>query len=342
MRSRFFSAQVIALVAALMVAACAPATPAPAPTATAPTLVSIKWIWTAVSGVSGGVWTAMDAGYFKEEGLNVEAVHIASSSRAVPALIANEAQFSNLDGNLLVQASLQGADVVGLLALTNRLVFSVMADPSIASGPDLKGKRLGITRTGSSTHTAALQALALWKLEPETDVALIQLNEVPSILAGLQAKQVDAGVVSPPTNTQARAAGFKELLNLATDGPEYVSVTIGSTRGYATDHPDQVLAFARGYARGLHRFKTDKAFATQVLAHYFDLNDAAVLSDTWEQFSKYLEDVPYLSVPGMQRIIAEVAASEPKANGTRPEQFVNQLAVTQLDQQGYYKQLFGN
>src|SRR4030088_501529 len=62
-------------------------------------------------------------------------------------------------GNLLVQASLQGADVVVLLAQTNRLVFSVMADSSIASGTDLKGKRLGITRTGSSTPTAALQAL---------------------------------------------------------------------------------------------------------------------------------------------------------------------------------------
>ena len=150
--------------------ACAPASPPPAPTQPAQTVVPVKWIWTAVSGVSGGTWTAIDAGYFKEQGLNVEPVHIASSSRAVPALIANEAQFSNLDGNLLVQASLQGADVVGLLAQTNRLVFSVMADPSIAAGTDLKGKRLGITRTGSSTHTAALQALMLWKLEPETNV----------------------------------------------------------------------------------------------------------------------------------------------------------------------------
>jgi ABC-type nitrate/sulfonate/bicarbonate transport system substrate-binding protein len=351
---------VAVLAVSCLAAACAPPPPQPAaapqtqatqpsqptqagqPTQAAQAApVSVKWIWTAVSGVSGGTWTAIDAGYFKEEGLNVEPVHIASSSRAVPALIANEAQFSNLDGNLLVQASLQGADVVGLLAQTNRLVFSVMTDPAIASGADLKGKRLGITRAGSSTHTAALQALSLWKLEPDTDVALIQLSEVPSILAGLQAKQVDAGVVSPPTNTQAKAAGFKELLNLATDGPDYASVTIGSTRGYATDHQNEVLAFARGYARGLHRFKTDKAFAIQVLAHYFELNDEAVLTDTWEQFSKYLENVPYITGPGMQRIIEEVAVSEPKAKGTKPEQFLNQQAVSQLDQQGYYKQLFG-
>jgi NitT/TauT family transport system substrate-binding protein len=235
----------VALAVSLGAAACAPAAPAPAPTQAAqaaPPVVSVKWIWTAVSGVSGGTWTAIDAGYFKEEGLNVEPIHIASSSRAVPALIANEAQFSNLDGNLMVQASLQGADVVGLLAQTNRLVFSVMADPSIATGSDMKGKRRGITRAGSSTHTAALQALMTWKLEPDRDVALIQLNEVPAILAGLQAKQIDAGVVSPPTNTQAKAAGFKELVNLATDGPEYPSVTIGSTRAYATDHQSEVLA----------------------------------------------------------------------------------------------------
>ncbi|MCA1648337.1 MAG: ABC transporter substrate-binding protein, partial [Chloroflexi bacterium] len=286
------------LMVSVVVAACAPATQPAQPAQPAPSTqpaVSVKWIWTAVSGVSAGAWTAIDAGYFKEEGLEVEPIHIASSSRAVPALIANEAQFSNLDGNLLVQASLQGADVVGLLAVTNRLVFSVMADPSIASGPDLKGKRLGITRTGSTTHTAAIQALALWKLNPDSDVALIQLSEVPSILAGLQAKQVDAGVVSPPTNTQAKAAGFKELLNLATDGPEYAAVTIASTRAYATDHQSEVLAFARGYARGLQRFKTDKAYGMQVLAHYFELDDQAVLGDTWTEFSRYLENVPYIT-----------------------------------------------
>jgi NitT/TauT family transport system substrate-binding protein len=332
------------LCAVLVASACAPtpstpqSTPAPSPQAAA----SVKWIWTAVSGVSGATWTAIDAGYFTDEGLNVEPVHIASSSRAVPALIANEAQFSNLDGNVLVQASLQGADVVGLLAQTNRLVFSVMADPSVATGQDLKGKRLGITRTGSSTHTAALQALALWKLQPNTDVALLELSEVPSILAGLQAKQIEAGVVSPPTNTQARAAGFKELVNLATEGPDYASVTIGSTRAYAADHQKEVLAFARGYARGLQRFKTDRAYAIQVLGHYFDLNDEAVLTDTWEQFSKYLEEVPYITVPGMQRIIDELAATEPKATGTRPDQFLNQQAVAQLEQQGFYKQLFGH
>jgi ABC-type nitrate/sulfonate/bicarbonate transport system substrate-binding protein len=321
--------------------ACAPATPPSAPTQPAQSAVSVKWIWTAVSGVSAGGWTAVDAGYFKEEGLNVEPIHIPSSSRAVPAVMANEAQFTNLDGNLLVQASLQGADVVGLMAVTNRLVFSVMAEPSIASGTDLKGKRLGITRTGSSTHTAALQALGMWKLDPDKDVALIQLSELPSILAGLEAKQIDAGVVSPPTNTRAKAAGFKELMNMATEGPEYASVTIGSTRAYAADHHTEVLAFARGYARGLHRFKTDKAYALQVLEHYFDIKDQAVLGDTWEQFSKYLENVPYITVPGMQRIIDEVSVAEPKAKGAKPEQFLNQKAVSQLDQQGYYKQLFG-
>src|SRR4030088_284593 len=107
MRRRFLLSALVFLAAS----ACAPAATPPAPTQPTPTVVPVKWIWTAVSGVSGGTWTAIDAGYFKEEGLSVEPVHIASSSRAVPALIANEAQFTNLDGNLLVQASLQGADV---------------------------------------------------------------------------------------------------------------------------------------------------------------------------------------------------------------------------------------
>jgi len=48
--------------------------------------VSVKWVWTAVSGVSAGVWTGLDAGYFKEEGLN--RAFIALDERAADAAAA--------------------------------------------------------------------------------------------------------------------------------------------------------------------------------------------------------------------------------------------------------------
>src|SRR5207302_6652913 len=241
-----------------------PATSAPSSVGqSAPTgpNIAVTAIWTAVSGASGPLWTAYEEGDFKQAGLDLTLTHIASTSRAVDALLANEAQFTNTDPQSMVQADVAGADLKLIVGMENRLVFSVMAQASINSPQALKGKNVGITRAGSSTYTAALQALKLWGLQPDKDVTLVPLNEVPSILAGLQANQIDAGVVSPPTSIQARDLGYKTLIDLAKDGPSYPSVGVSARVSYIQSNPEAVRRFVRGYAMGLHTFMTNKETA---------------------------------------------------------------------------------
>ena len=84
----------------------------------------------------------------------------------------------------------QGADLALTFASVNRLVFSIMSQPSLRQPSELRGKSLGITRYGSSTHTAALVALDGWGLVADRDVSLLQLQEVPAILAAMQAGQI--------------------------------------------------------------------------------------------------------------------------------------------------------
>ncbi len=295
--------------------------------------------WTAVTGANSGLWTAYVAGYFKEENLDVDLIHIPSSPRTVEALLTGDVQFGNVDGRNLVEAVVNGADIRAVSGITNRLVFSVMASSKIQRPQDLKGKKLGITKTGSSTHTAALQALRGWGLEPNKDVALVPLSEVPSILAALVAGGVDAGILSPPTNTRARQAGFKELINLAVDGPPYPSVTVGAKASYIAAHPEVVRKFVRAYARGVHRFKTDKAFGMNAIKGYLKVDDPSVLEDTWQQFNTYLAAPPY--VRGIEQVIAEVATDTQKARGAKPEQFIDMSFVKQLDDSGFFKRLYG-
>jgi NitT/TauT family transport system substrate-binding protein len=287
-------------------------------------------------------WTAVEAGYFADEGLDLNLTQVDSTSRGIAVLLSGQAQFCTLDGQTVIEADLKGADLRSIAAITNRLVFSVMVDPSITSAETLKGKRIGITTPGSSTDTAARQALGIMKIDPR-DVALVPLSNAPNILTGMTAKQVDAGVLSPPTNTRARNAGFQELLSLAKDGPDYPSVTLGSTQKYLSSNPEVALAFVRAFSRGIHRFKTDQAFGTQALAKYLQLNDQAVLDDTWKQFSPLFADVPYVNPQGVQNAIDTVAqTTTPEAASSTPDRFVDSSFVKQLDEGGFYKQLSGS
>lgn len=336
----------LSLAAALLVAGCAPtpvgvglsAAPSASVSAEVAPAVSIKINWTAVSGASSGLWTAFEAGYFREENLSAELVQIPSSSRAIAALLSKDVQFSHLDGQVTIDADIHGGGIKLIYGVNNRLVFSFMTRPEITKPADLKGKKIGVTAIGSSTHTSALLALRMWGLQP-SDVTFIQLTEVPSVLTGLVAGQIDAGVVSPPTNTRAKAAGFKELLNLATDGPEWPSIAVGATAAFLEANPTVGARFVRAYARGVQRFKSDMAFGTSVLRKYLKLDDQAVLDDTYAQYSRYLAEVPY--VLGMQNTLDVVSATNDDAKKLKPEDLIEARYVKQLDDAGFFKKLYG-
>ncbi|HZU05130.1 MAG TPA: ABC transporter substrate-binding protein [Chloroflexota bacterium] len=319
--------------------AAAPAQPAAEPTPPPPIRLTVNW--TAVSGSQSGIWLAYEGGYFREQGLDVELVNIASTSRAIQAMVAGEVQLGSLDPAASIQANLGGADLALLFAATNRLVFSVMSQPSIREPQALRGKTMGITRIGSSTHTAALVALEMWGLAPDRDVSLRQLQEVPAILAALQAGQVDAGVVSPPTNTQARRAGFYELINLATQGPEYPSVSVGGPRSWITANEEAVRRFARAYVLGIHRLKTDKPFALEVYRKYLKVEDPEILEDTYAQFSTYFPSVPYISEEGLARLIEDLAKEEPRLAGRQPAEFIDSRFLRELEASGFIRQVVG-
>ena len=330
------AARALILVFSIIVAACGGGKPAASPGQPIP----VKVNWTAVTGANSGLWTAYEAGYFKDENLAVDLIHIPSSKRTVEALITGDVQFGNVDTRNLVEAVVSGADVRAVQGITNRLVFSVMASSKIQSPQDLKGKKLGITGVGSSTHTAALQALRIWGLEPGKDVNLVSLTEVPNILAAMQTGQIDAGILSPPTNTRAKQASFKELINLATDGPAYPSVTVGAKASYISANPEVVRKFVRAYAKGVHRFKTDKAYGINAIKGYLKVDDQSVLEDTWQQFNSQLAVPPY--VLGFDLVIADVAATNDKAKGAKPEQFLDMTFVKELDNSGFFKRLYAS
>jgi len=289
--------------------------------------------WTAVTGAQSGMFMAKYEGLFKKHGLDVELIHIPSSSRGIQAILAGEIAFSFMDGSNAAQANLKGANLALVAGATNRQVFSLMAKPEYKRISELRGKKIGITRVGSSTHTSALYALGSAGLKP-ADYQLLPLLEVPNIFTALAAGQIDAGVVSPPTNGRAKKSGFVELMNIAKEGPEFVSVAVGTSRTYIKANEDIVRRVVRSYAEGVQIFKTNKIAAIQMIQNHLKVSDPEIQQDTYNQFREYLEYPPYVSRKGMEAVLADIAEKVPAAKNMKPEDMMDMRFVDELTNKG--------
>jgi ABC-type nitrate/sulfonate/bicarbonate transport system substrate-binding protein len=286
--------------------------------------------WTAVTGAQSGLFMAAQENLFKKYGLDVELIHIPSSSRGIQAILAGEIAFSFMDGSNAAQANLKGANLALVAGATNRQVFSLMAKPDIKRIVDLKGKKIGITRVGSSTHTSALFALGSAGLRP-ADYQLLPLLEVPNIFTALSAGQIDAGVVSPPTNARAKKAGFIELMNVAKEGPEFVSVAIGTSRTYIRNNEETVRRVVRAYAEGVQTFKTNKSAALKMIHNQLKVKEPDIAEDTYNQFREYLEYPPYVSRKGMEAVLADIVEKDASARSVKADDFLDMRFVAELD-----------
>lgn len=300
--------------------------------------LKVRLNWSAIAAGQSGIWIAQEEGLFRKHGLDVELLHIPSSSRIIQTMLAGEISISYVDGRNAIQSNLTGSDVVMIAGVTNRFSFSLMARPEFKRVSDLKGKRIGVTRIGSSTHTAALYALNQAGLKPG-DYEILPVAEVPNILVAMVAGRIDAGPLSSPTLIRGRKAGLVELANLSKDGPEYVSVAVGATRAYIRANEEIVRRFSRSYAEAVHLFRTNKAVAFKALRKYTRVSDPETLEATHQEYVDYIEAIPYVSRKGTEAILAELATSDPKARQARAEDFVDMKFVAELEKDGFFKKL---
>src|SRR5919202_4045797 len=189
-------------------------------------------------------WVAKEQGIFDKNNLDVDLQYISSGQSPTAALISGQAQVMVL-GEQAIQADIQGADIVYVAAPTSTIFFSLYTKPDITNAEQLKGKKLGITQAGSSSDTASKMALRSLNLQPGKDVDVLNVGSAPNILAAMQSGGVDAGMMSSPTNLQARSAGFHELVNVAKLDDPFPSGWAATTKRYINDHQDVVTRYVK-------------------------------------------------------------------------------------------------
>jgi len=299
-------------------------------------LPQIRSSYAAVSGAFAPIWVAQEKGFFAKYGVSVDLKYILPAT-ATQALIARSLDICNPGGEL-IEAGLTGHDVVFMLGVLNRAVFSLYSKPDIKNFADLKGRVIGVTQPGSTTDFVARILAREGGMTPGKDVRVLHLDGIPAIMAALTQGNIDAGVISAPTTVRARKAGLKELVNITDKNIPLIHVAFARTRQYLKENPDRVRRFLQAYLEGLKIVRTDADQAKQAIGKYTKLADNEDLEETYRTFLPAWEKVPYVSSAGVKTLLD--FSNQSPAKSAKPEQFIDNSFLAELDKSGFIDKLY--
>ena len=294
--------------------------------------------YSAISGPHAVLWMTREAGLFEKNGLRAEIAYIRSGSTMAQALAAGELQIAQTGGPAALAAAVGGADFVIVAVALNTTPIVLMG--TVSKIEELKGKAIGVTRYGSNTDMSARFALRKFGLQPDKDVALVQLEDYPGIMGGLQSGRIAAGALADPFTDHAQKLGYKEISNIAALGLEFPFVSLVAKKSYIRDHADVVQRFVRAYAEAIALYKNKPDLAAKVTQKYTGIKDPAILASTVDFYAPKLSRVPYPTVGGMRFVLEQIAAQNPKAKSVNPETFMDVTFVKQLEESGFIKSLY--
>lgn len=311
---------------------------AAAPTAQAAPLAPINVCYSALTGTQATVWYAYEKGLFQKHGLQVNLVFISGGAKAAATLISGDMDISQVAATPVVNAIAARRDMVIIAGLINTVSGSLMSQPQISKMGMLKGKVVG-TLEGSNTDTVLRLLLQKHKLDPDRDVTMLSVGSDPERAAALEARKVDAALITPPRTFDMRKRGYVELYNADLAKIPYQATCIATTRRYLAGHRAEVTSFMKAILEAIARIKRDPKGSKEVMVKYMSLDlvaDAEVLQETYDAtLRESLAEKPYPTPQGLQVVIDMSAKEIPAAASLKPQGIVDVSILEDLKKAGF-------
>jgi NitT/TauT family transport system substrate-binding protein len=245
----------IAVAVAMGLSALAPA-PAARAQGTEVTKLKVGFI---PIGIYSYLWRARDAGYFKNENIEVELIPMAGGGQVIPALQSGAIQFGISDALGVLNARNGGIPVAfvsfNFAQASDDPVHAVLTmDPEVKKAADLKGKSVATNLSYNTDWTMMRE----WLRKNGVDIKTVTFREVPfpDMLAALRNKTVTAVGATEPFITLGKAQGATVLGHYFTDvkSPVVFCGIVGMLP-YIEKDKDVVKRFVRAVNRALDDFK---------------------------------------------------------------------------------------
>jgi NitT/TauT family transport system substrate-binding protein len=248
-------------------------------------------------------YAAVELGYFKEAGINVEVVRFAGAQQIMEGMLADRVDGSangTGSGNIAVgEMAAPGSFKIFCSNPSNvKNVLDEVIVPinsPVKTMADLKGKKVG---SGPGIQNVTL-AKTILERGGATGATVVELP-IGQHVAALAAGQLDGCYTLEPTGTIGRLNGTTRVLEagvvskyvLGDPMAPWFGGSASLTSGFIKKYPDETKKFVTAYAKGVNYVRTKGVEARQYLKGYTAIEGALTAEVPLAAYTMYNEFTP--------------------------------------------------
>jgi NitT/TauT family transport system substrate-binding protein len=293
------------------------------------------------------LWLVADkSGSWRKNGLAVDTSPQLIREKAVESLKNGHVDLiSGNHHNLYVRNAKNGEDFVHLAQATNNWTENkLVVAPGIRSVQELKGKKIVADKLNS--HAGLNVWLFLKQEGLDADRGDVELVEHRGSSEERWRRVVSgefAGTfVTIPHDSRAAAAGAHVITARAI--PMIRGVTLTTTMGFVTRHPEEIRLLTRGFVDAIHFFITRKNETLEILKEHatpiLKLQSDGEVEALYDEWAQSLERKPYPAPAAIANVFQLAVRRNPEIAGYNPLALWDTHFVRELDDSGYIDRLY--
>lgn len=274
-------------------------------------------------------YVAENAGFYKEQGLEVNTKDLGGGSENVAAVVSGSADVALTAYSSIVTAREEGAPVVAIDQVMNQYASNIVISKDAAAKAGvtedssakekiraLQDLKLGITSPGSGTDQLFHFLFEQVGLDADKNARLLPIGDGAAMIAAFRTGKIDGFSLSSPTSDMAAARGGVMLFNLSRGDYEPLNpflyiVAVANSR--TLDDKSRILTcFSKAIGQALELIKENPVKARELGRPAFaDIADGLYATAFKNNIEAY-PDTPVIDKGDASRVIDFVAGFEGK------------------------------
>lgn len=280
--------------------------------------------------------TIEKAGLWKKRGIDIRLIYFTSGATMAQAMLGGDLEIADSDVPAMLNAVSSGVLDGKLISVyINRFPFAFVVRNEIKTPEDLRGKRLAISRFGSSSEVTTRMLLRHFKLDPDKDVRIIQAtgtSRLPAMVAG----QLDGTLLGtydvPALLDSGCCRVLVDMLEMPLDYARFGQVV---PTALLKTRRELLLKFIEGLIEGIYVFKTNKDLALSVLKQ----EGIKGPEYSYPRVAAAMRERPIPEVKGVQAVLDSIKTAKSKV--TQAKDVMDGSLVEEIDKSGYIAKLYG-